>query len=69
MNVLEPNLHRNATMPIFPAAPPDENDPMPRSTREKRILIREGLEKIFGSKSIGLVDQTRKSSRVLLYLH
>ncbi|RXK34916.1 hypothetical protein M231_07821 [Tremella mesenterica] len=60
--ILEPHLSATSAMPIFPVRPTDENDPMPRATRERRVMVMEGLTKLFGRQAIGQVNSLSSES-------
>ena len=64
--VLEPELKPDESLPIFPVGGLAEG--VPRASREKRIKLRVGLERILGPGCMGGIIPARPSSHLFWLL-
>ncbi|KAK6910120.1 hypothetical protein I203_104151 [Kwoniella mangroviensis CBS 8507] len=56
--VLEPSLNALSSLPILPPLSSENEDPkMPKSARERKVLLVDGARWIFGTDSIGMIHQ------------
>ena len=62
--ILEPELSPDSSLPIF--TPDGISDEIPKQSREKRIKLQIGLERILGRSSSGSIVAARKPSFILL---